>query len=369
MRRALAIAASIVLLIGGCDSEASDPRGQEHAERGVRRQPLAVDVLPRLELRADLSERPAKWRLLARIPFGPRKEELGFFYDRRRGSLPSLPRSFAVAEDGSFWILDGIKRRVAHFSRTGKFIEDVGGFRADRMSPRPKDVAVVRDRIYVVEEEFGRATLTTIGPERRRAPEPVTDGPRPVAVSLVLPAAGRLVARIGGYADPPGTGPTGYAELPFEDSLRLLPGVPVDEQTWVDIDAVGDQDFEFTSRRGTAESIQPIHVDVLAGSPSRKVPGLVGPAIEATFDQGVGMYVRATPSNPSDAERFGGGAWYLRLGADRSRLLWERLPDPAISAEEQVRHISAGPDGRVYLMVPDARGERIYVRPGGARSP
>ena len=369
MRRALAIAASVLLLLGGCDAEVEKPRSRVRPPGGLRSGVPAVNVLPRLELRADLSERPARWRLIARIPFGPRTGELGFFYDRRRGSLPLLPRSFAVADDGSFWILDGIKRRVAHFSRTGRFIEDVGGFRADRLSPRPKDVAVVGDQVYVVEEEFGRATLTTIGPDRRRVPEPVTDGFRPVAVSVLLPAVDRLVARIGGYADPPGSGPSGYAELPLEDSLRLLPGVPVDEQTWVDVDALSDQELEFTSTRGSSQSSQPIHVDVFGGSRSRRIPGLVGPAIEAIFDEGVGIYVRVTPARPADAERFGGGAWFLRLGADRSRLLWERLPDAGVSAEEQVRHLSAGPDGRIYLMVADADGERIYMRRGGAGRP
>jgi hypothetical protein len=274
-----------------------------------------------------------------------------------------LPRSFAVAEDGSFWILDGVKKRVARFSRQGEFIEAVTGFRLDRFSPRPKDVAVLHDRVYVVEEEFGRATLTTIGSERRRVPEPVRDGSEPVAVSLLLPSAGRLVARIGGYADPPGTGPTGYGELPLRGRLDLLPGVPVNGDTWVDIRAPGDQDLEFTSTRGSMHAVQPIHVSAFGGGSTPKLRALVGPAIETTFPKAVGIYVRVAPDRPSDAERFGGGAWYLRLGVDRSPLVWERLPEARVSDEEQVRHLATGPDGRVYLMVPDEEGEKIYVRP------
>ena len=366
MRRAVHLCLFVPLLLAGCTDvarNAGDPRQQALVE------PTVTNVLPKLELRADLSEAPAKWRLVASIPFGPRRNQLGFFFDRRTGSLPLLPRSFAVAEDGSFWILDGIKRRLVHFSRTGEFIEEVGAFQADRFSPRPKDVAVSSGRLYVIEEERGRATLTTIGPQRGRVRTPLKDGSHPVAVSLLLPTAAGLVAHIGGYADPPGTGPTGFARVPFEASPRLLPGVAIDQRTWVDIRPAGDQDLEFVSWRGTTEAIQPIHIAVLGGSPRRKISALIGPAIEAVANDGVGIYVRVAPAKPAEAERFGGGAWYLRLGADRSPVLWERLPDPAISAEEQVRHLAAGGDGRMYLMVPDAHGEKIYMREDRPRAP
>ncbi len=361
-RRLLAAAAAIALVTVGCGTGGDDGAGPSpRGSAGATPAPRSV-TLQRLELRADLTEDPVRWRLVASIPFGPRREELGYFFDRSRGSLPLLPRSFAVANDGSFWILDTVKKRVARFSRTGEFIEAVGGFKLDRFSPRPKDVGVLGDRIYVVEEEFGRATLTTIGADRRRMPEALRDRSHPVAVSLLLPSVGRLIARIGGYADPPGTGPVGYGELPLHRPLRLLPGVPVDDETWVDIRAPDDQDLEFASTRGGMHAVQPIRVSVSAGSPSRKLPALVGPAIEATFPKGVGIYVRVAPVRPSDAERYGGGAWYLRLGVDRKPLVWERIPEARASDEEQVRHLAAGPDG-VYLMVPDREGEKIYVRP------
>ncbi|MDP8957371.1 MAG: hypothetical protein M3N24_10530 [Actinomycetota bacterium] len=360
--RLLAAAASVTLILVGCGTDERH-RGAQRPQQSPAVTPSPQPAtLPQIELRADLSERPAPWRLVTSIPFGARAEELGYFFNRERGSLPLLPRSFAVADDESFWILDGVKKRVARFSRTGDFIEEVSGFKLDRLSPRPKDVAVLKDRVYVVEEEFARATLTTIGPERRRVPEAVKDGSHPVALSLLLPSVGRLIARIGGYADPPGTGPIGYGELPLRGRLRLLPGVPVGEGTWVDIRAPGDQDLEFTSTRGAMQAVQPIHVSVFGGKPPKELPALVGPAIEATFHNAVGIYVRVAPARPSHAERFGGGAWYLRLGVDRSPLVWERLPEPKVSVEEQVRHLASGPDGRVYLMVPDEEGVKIYVR-------
>jgi hypothetical protein len=362
-RRLVAAATALALIpvacgIGGEDGAGLPPRESPAATAA----PRAV-TLQGLELRADLSEDPVRWRLVTSIPFGPRREELGYYFNRNRGSLPLLPRSFAVANDGSFWILDPVKKRVARFSRAGEFLEAVGGFRLDRFSPRPKDVAVLGDHVYVVEEEFARATLTRIGSDRRRMPEALRDRSHPVAVSFLLPSVGRLIARIGGYADPPGTGPVGYGELPFRGPLRLLPGVPVDDETWVDIRAPGDQDLEFASIRGAMQALQPIRVSTFGGAPSRKLPALVGPAIEATFPKAVGIYVRVAPARPSDAERYGGGAWYLRLGVDRTPLVWERIPQAGVSDEEQVRHLASGADGRVYLMVPDREGERIYVRP------
>ncbi len=362
-RRLLAAAAALAVIPAGCSAGEDDGARTRQRDSPPATASSKTVNLQRLELRADLSEDPVRWRLVASIPFGPRREELGYFFNRNRGSLPLLPRSFAVANDGSFWILDPVKKRVARFSRRGEFIEAVGGFKLDRFSPRPKDVGVLGDHVYVVEEEFARATLTTIGPDRRRMPKVLRDRSHPVAVSLLLPSVGRLIARIGGYADPPGTGPVGYGELPLRSPLRLLPGVPVDDETWVDIRAPGDQDLEFASTRGPMQAVQPIRVSVLAGTPSRKLAALVGPAIEATFPKAVGIYVRVAPARPSDAERYGGGAWYLRLGVDRNPLVWERIPEARVSDEEQVRHLAAGPDGRVYLMVPDREGEKIYVRP------
>ena len=73
------------------------------------------------------------------------------------------------------------------------------------------------------------------------------------------------------------------------------------------------------------------------------------------------MFVMLTPSRPTDARRYGGGRWLLRLG--RSPVLWERLPDPGIADEPQRRHISLGPDGSIYLMVAEKQGVVILRRP------
>ena len=82
------------------------------------------------------------WRLVASIPFGPRREALGEIPEGPRSPVPMVPFSFAVAPDRSFWILDEVKRRVAHYSAEGRFIGDLGGLRFDRFHPHPRDLVI-----------------------------------------------------------------------------------------------------------------------------------------------------------------------------------------------------------------------------------
>jgi hypothetical protein len=84
--------------------------------------------------------------------------------------------------------------------------------------------------------------------------------------------------------------------------------------------------------------------------------------IEGIEGGAVLVYAGLAPSSAAAATRYGSGRWLLRLGSDGSPLVWERLPTPAIDDTLQERHLATGPDGRIYLMVPDRRGEHIYVR-------
>jgi len=68
-------------------------------------------------LRADLAERPAKWEPVLFIPFGGGDDSLG--YETFPDSPSSQPSAFAVAPDGSFWIDDRWKARLAHYSPRG----------------------------------------------------------------------------------------------------------------------------------------------------------------------------------------------------------------------------------------------------------
>jgi hypothetical protein len=77
----------------------------------------------------------------------------------------------------------------------------------------------------------------------------------------------------------------------------------------------------------------------------------------------VGVLVELSPTRPRDADRLGGGRWYLQIGLDGEPLVWEPIVYGYHQQEEQVRHLAPGPEGSVYLMVLTRRGEDIYRRP------
>ena len=361
--RLLLVGAAVLLLAACTSGRTRDGATPSTHGSTPRAAPIPTPaVLPALKLRADLSEAPARWRLLARIPFGRSKNELGFYFDRRHGALPLIPRSFAVAPDGSFWILDAVKGRLAHYSRSGVFIDAVPGLKVNRSSPRPKDLVISEGSLYVLEEQRGRATLTSVGANGSLSSKPLKHAGRWLAASKLFPSVRGVVGLVAGYADSLGIGPQGFAELPIREPVRILPGLPVTAGISVDLDAVGDQDVELALLSQDSVATQPIHVEVVAQSGGHRIEGLVGPGIEASFGNGVGVYVRITPAESDDAGRLGDGAWYLRFTTDRSPLLWERLPEASVSDEEQVRHLASDARGHVYLMVPDKEGERIYVR-------
>src|SRR5205823_7836155 len=129
-------------------------------------------TLPRIDLRADLAERAAQWRLVAFIPFGNGPRALGLVPAGRHAGLDLVPRSFAVAGDGSFWITDQNQHRVAHFSPDGRFVGQIGGIPNDRFHPRLRDLAVVGDRLFVLEDDTHtpKAIVMTPGTDGRFEP-------------------------------------------------------------------------------------------------------------------------------------------------------------------------------------------------------
>jgi hypothetical protein len=326
----------------------------------------ASTMLERLVLTADLTERPGPWRLLTTIPFGTSVDELGLVTDPHRTPVPYLPRSFAVAPDGSLWILDVVKHRLAHYGASGRYLGEIGGFKFDRFSPRPRDVVFSTGQMYVLEEDQRRAVVVKVESDRSLHRTHVRDEGAYVVVVLLYPSDPGIAGLVGGHADEPGSGPRGIARFdpPEPEIVRFLPGVPVGPERWIDVEAPSDDDLQVVFKRADRETRRPIHVRVVtgAGPDGRAIPGLAGPHIEGVLDGAVATFVRISPATPEDSERYGGGVWLLRIGMDGGPLLWERLPEAGISDEEQARHLAAGPDGRLYLMVPTKEGERIYTR-------
>src|SRR5207302_424467 len=102
--------------------------------------------LPRVVLTADLSERPAPWTLIAHIPFGHQASSLGVVLPPEHTSVPEIPVSFAVAPDGTLWVLDVVKKRIARFTSAGRYLGEIGGLRFGPVSPHPRRLPLVGGR-------------------------------------------------------------------------------------------------------------------------------------------------------------------------------------------------------------------------------
>jgi hypothetical protein len=371
---------ALVALAGSCTGgrptsgapRAATPTSSPHPSALPSVSPVVAETVV---LTADLSEAPAEWRRVFFVPFGSRSSELGFksFHE----SVNSQPSSFSVDVDGSVWIADRWKERVAHYSPTGKYVGSVpvarwpstsiGGTRG-----RIRDIIIVRDRLWVLFEPSG-------GPLARIASDGAVEFLRPrlqsrdLWVGEILPSYGPLTILVGGFVNPDQgfveDGPTGFFKWDPPGLPEQLNGLPNGKGSLIQLErasgpsSVGDQDFELRYLAPDQGFVQPFHIDVTTGLGMgvRSLPAEVGPGNLLPTGDDVVMYVMLAPSRARDARRYGGGRWLLRLG--RSPILWERLPDPDIPDEPQHRHLALGPGGAIYLMVAQKGGMLILRRP------
>jgi len=315
---------------------------------------------PSLVLQATSGEQAARWELVLAVPFGAGDAQLA--YEAASESAPNEPASFTVVSDGSFWIVDAGKARVAHFGADGRFLGAVP------TAGRPaEDVSFSGSIMYVlISGQTGR--ISRIGPKGARSIT-VRSGGRALRLSNQLyPAGGDgLVVEASGYADSQtgSEGPAGYVRVDTVGSgdATLLPGLPIGRKTAVRVERRRDDQLDLVYLRDGLSIVQPVHFGLLTpgGSKPRRIAGEFAPTEFAPFDGDIAMYVMVSPSRPGDQQRYGGSRWLLRMG--RSPVLWERLPDPGVPDESQRRHLAIGPDGRLYLMVLTTNGAQIYRRP------
>lgn len=325
----LGVFALAAVVVAACGSPPG-PQGGGSSPRPVGA--ATTRVLPRVVLRADLSEPPAHWTRLMTIPYGDAADRLGFLpVGPAAGGVPVGPPSFAVAGDGSIWIVDPVKGRLAHFSPSGQFLGAMDGLGVGGDAPAPSDMVASPGEMYVLMKD-GLDSFIATARDGAWASVPATRGGRRLEVVNLVSGPSDPVGWIGGFAAAPGgTGPSGYARLspPPSGTARPLPGVPVGPGAWISLGAApppsGDQDFAIEFDKGGLSVDQPIRVTLVDRSGEHDVPAVVGPAIEVGLDQAVGAFVQVSPSRPGQAaER--GGAWYLRVGDDGSAVVWERLP-------------------------------------------
>jgi hypothetical protein len=345
---------------GGSTGSFADPSG-----------PAAVDVteLPGIVLTADLSDPADGWTIMATIPFGEPTEELGYVDDPDVSPHPVLPASFALAADGSFWILDVQKERVAHFSSHGRYLGEMTGLRFEWPLPVPNDVGWVDGRLFVLHQLGTKSSLAELADTGVRSLVPLTDGEDHLNVPFLVSSAEVLLGRVLAYPaegerptpEPPGWGPSGVAafDLPTSSAPSYLAGVPVGPDAWVRSRGEAPAGIEVAFIRGSSIAIQPVRVELRSGPGKHSISALVGPRLVLQLPQAVGLEVQVAPSRLADREA-GGGRWFLRLGPDGEPLLWMRLPDSDVVDELQTRRVAADSNGVVYAMVAQEGAMRIF---------
>jgi hypothetical protein len=316
-------------------------------------------TLPRVVLAADLSEAPVRWRLVATIPFGEHEGELRYVPSQEIHTIE--PTSFAVAPDGSFWIIDSAKKRLAHYSSAGPYLGQVVG----DFSSVSRDLTFVGPDLWAIQHsQFGR--LFRLDPHGRSEVRTVSSDGQPVFLIDLTPTSEGLYSQLGGFLvtpTPPPVGPIGLHRLDLGPPPRITPAagfpIPGGRTIWAETD--GDVDIDVTMTTTEGARVQPIHVRILDRklAPRRVLEGAVAPGSFVADGEDLAMYVRIVAQPGGDAAAVG-GRYLLRVGS--GPLLWERLPDPTQVDDRQERFLAGGPDGSLYLMVTDVDAVRIYRR-------
>jgi hypothetical protein len=310
-------------------------------------------------LTVDPSERPARWMLVAKLPFGTEEDALGAFIQPPGDTgLNVVPTSFAVSADGSIWVLDAFKERVAHFSASGAFLGSVGSF-PWHSSWEARDLVWQDGHLYVVRTHaWTTASEITVVDEGSQKPDVrITNAAQRQSVVWLMPGASQLTGFL------PSADWAGL-DVPGSGNAEILSGVPLLDGVSMDVRSVATDQaaVEVTFETADLASILPLHFRLVSRTGGAPIDAFISVAADGALPRGLACYVRAAPAHNSHADRIGSSTWFLQLADDGSPPIWERVREPGIADEQQTRHLTVGSDGSVYLMLAAADGVRIYRR-------
>jgi hypothetical protein len=304
-----------------------------------------VSHLDPLTLQASLDKPPAAWKEVALISVGDAEGEVGVQPCFHCGEQ-LLPSAIAVDRDGTFWIADSWKARIAHFARDGSFIEafpaEIGSALPD--STGSADLAFVGDRLYVLFEE-GASKVAVVRPDGLSAPILVNHEGRRLDVQAVIPGQDELTVMISGAQRLLG-GYWAFATVdPSTGQVTPSPGVQNSTGTFVDLQPSLDgppATYEIRSfRDGEAITVRELRFQLVQGG--KDVRTTVGDAYVRTATHwGV-----ATVMSIGDAQGNPVGKWYLEILPESPPIVFERLPGEGFIGDAR-RHLTVGPDGDVY---------------------
>jgi hypothetical protein len=306
-----------------------------------------------------LDEPPVIWTEVGFIPAGDAEHEIG--YSSCSDCVLPVPSALAVDRDGSFWIADGLKARIAHFARDGSFIE---AFSADIGSALPipehsADLAFVGDRLYVLLEEGG-SRVVPVQADGLGEPILVNNEGQKLHVEALIPGQDQLLVLISGAERILG-GYWAYATVdPATGQVTPSPGVLDSVESYVEVQPLLDGPpgtFEIRwSREGRGlVAGQELRFQLVRGGEERRTS--VGD-----------MYVRtathwgvATVVSIGDGQGLPVGKWYLEIVPESPPMVFERLPGEGLIGDVR-RYLTVAPDGQVYWMRLLEDGLHIYRR-------
>jgi len=320
-------------------------------------EPLRLDPLA---LTASLDDPPADWTEVTLLPVGNAEGELGVQPCSECGEQLA-PSAMAVDLDGSLWVTDSYKARIAHFARDGAFLE---AFPAKIGSAIPDatgsaDLAFVGERLYVLLEEGG-SKIAPVGPGGLGDPITVNDEGKALHVQALIPGQNQLLVMISGAERLLG-GYWAFATVdPATGQVTPSPGVQSPTGSYGDLQPVLDtspgDDWEvrwYGADRGLV-AIQEVRFQLAQGG--KELGTSVGDAyVRTATHEGV-----ATVMSIGDGQGMPVGAWYLEITPDGGAV-FERLPDGGFIGDVR-RYLTMGPEGQVYRMRLLDDGLHVYRR-------
>ena len=313
-----------------------------------------------LTLTASLDEEPVSWQEVAFLPVGDAEAQIGVQPCFHCGEQ-LLPSALAVDSDGSFWVADSFKARIAHFARDGSFIEafpaKIGSAVPD--STGSADLAFVGDRLYVLLEE-GRSRVAPLEARGLGEPIMVNDEGQGLHVQAVIPGQDELTVMISG-AERLLSGYWAFATVdPATGQVTPSPGVRNSTGSYVDLQPrleTPPGDFEirwFQAGRGLV-AVQDVRFQLVRGGQELRT------TVGDTYVRTATRWGVATVMSIGNGQGLPVGAWYLEIVPESPSILFERLRGDGFIGNVR-RYLTVGPDGRVYWMRLLEDGLHIYRR-------
>jgi hypothetical protein len=322
--------------------------------------PPPVSQLDPFTLTASLDEEPVSWPEVTFLPAGDAEGEIGVQPCFHCGEQ-LIPSALAIDPDGSFWVADSFKARIAHFARDGSFIE---AFPAEIGSALPNsygsaDLAFVGDRLYVLLEEGGSGVALM---EAGGLGEPiiVNNEGQGLDVQAVIPGQDELTVMIQGAERLLG-GYWAFATVdPATGQVTPSSGVRDSTGSYIDLQPL------FDSPPGTFEirwfhdghalvATQEVRFQLVRGGQDVKT------SVGDTYVRTATHWGVATVMSIGDGQGTPVGVWYLEIVPESPSFTFERLPGDGFIGDAR-RYLTVGPDGHVYWMRLLEDGLHIYRR-------